>query len=76
MNSKHLFLMGSIALPLTFLLAYDFFPNFNQTLYIPKPLLIGLMLVILLVGFFITRIQKMIPRGLVSGGKLQLLLIS
>lgn len=58
MKSKHLILMGSIALPLTLLMAYDFFPNFNQILYIPKPVLIGLLLVILLVGFFINRIQK------------------
>ena len=58
MKSKHLILMGLIVLPLTLLMVYDFFPNLNQILYIPKPVLIGLLLVILLVGFFINRIQK------------------
>ena len=58
MKSKHLILMGLIVLPLTLLMVYDFFPNLNQILYIPKSVLIGLLLVILLVGFFINRIQK------------------
>lgn len=58
MKSRHLILMGLIGLPLTLLMAYDFFPNINKLLYIPKPILIGLLILILLVGFFINRIQK------------------
>ena len=58
MRSRHLFLMGLIALPLTLLMAYDFFPSFSSLLSVPKPILIGLLLLILLVGFLINRIQK------------------
>lgn len=48
---------GVILLSITFLMGYDFFPKLNGFLYIPKPIVIGLLLLVLLFGLFMTRFQ-------------------
>lgn len=58
MKSRHVFLILLLVLPITVLLAYDFFPKFNEMFHIPKPLFIGLILLILLGGFLENRYLK------------------
>ncbi|ARJ37639.1 hypothetical protein CSV71_15360 [Sporosarcina sp. P21c] len=58
MKRRHTFLIVLLVLHITVLLAYDFFSNFNELFYIPKLLFIGLILLILLGGFFENRYLK------------------
>ncbi|MCM3636265.1 hypothetical protein M3152_00935 [Sporosarcina luteola] len=58
MKHKNWILSGFILLPITLLMAYDFFPELNGFLQLSKPLLIGLILIFLFSGFFINRFQK------------------
>ena len=47
-----------VLLAMTVLLAYDFFPTFNNLISISKPLLITLIIIIVLVSIFSNRTQK------------------
>lgn len=47
-----------ILIPLSLLMAYDFFPKFNDFLFLLKPMQIGLLLLLILLGFFTKHIQK------------------
>lgn len=47
-----------ILLAMTVLIAYDFFPTFNNLIIIPKSLLITLIIIIVLVSIFLNRTQK------------------
>lgn len=58
MKHKTWILSGFILLSVTLLLAYDFFPEVNGFLQLPKPLFIGLFLLTLFSGFFINQLQK------------------
>lgn len=58
MKHKNWILFGGILLSITFLIANDFFPELNEVLQLPKPLFIGLILIFLFAGFFISRFQK------------------
>ena len=58
MKRKDWILMGLILLSITELMAYDFFPQLNELLFVPKPLIIILLLLILFSGFFVTRLQN------------------
>lgn len=48
MKKRYLISMGFTILLLTFLMAYDFFPTFQDLLHIPKLILIGLLLLVFL----------------------------
>ncbi|GEN82708.1 hypothetical protein SLU01_10200 [Sporosarcina luteola] len=58
MKGAHLLLMGFTLILITLLMAYDFFPSFNDLLHIPRSIFIGLLLVIILIGFINNRVQK------------------
>ncbi|WOV82977.1 hypothetical protein PGH26_08470 [Sporosarcina jeotgali] len=57
MKHKDLILMALILLSITALMAYDFFPQLSELLFVPKPLIIMLLLLILFSGYFVTRLQ-------------------
>lgn len=58
MKGKELYVMIFILIPLTLLMVYDFFPKLNGFLFLPKPMLIGLLLLIVSLGFFTKHFQK------------------
>ncbi|VDG97951.1 Uncharacterised protein [Lysinibacillus sphaericus] len=58
MNNKNWIMIGLLIISITMLMAYDFFPKLNDLLYIPKPVVIGVSLIILFFGFFATRLLK------------------
>lgn len=58
MKKLNFALMLLMLLSVTVLLAYDFFPTFNNLIIIPKPLLITLIIIIVLVSIFSNRTQK------------------
>ena len=58
MKKLNLALMLVMLFAMTVLLAYDFFPKFNNLIIIPKPLLITLIIFIVLASIFSNRIQK------------------
>ncbi|MHC8516605.1 hypothetical protein [Sporosarcina sp. ITBMC105] len=58
MKGKELYVMIFILIPLTLLMAYDFFPKLNDFLFLPKPMLIGLLLLVVLLGFFTIHFQE------------------
>ncbi|MFD1928413.1 hypothetical protein ACFSFY_10150 [Sporosarcina siberiensis] len=52
-------LLGITALVLlTFLMIYDFFPKFISYIYIPKSMLLGLILLTFLIGIFMSHFDK------------------
>lgn len=50
MKNSYLISMGFTILLITLLMAYDFFPRFQDLFYIPKVIIIGLLLLVLLFG--------------------------
>lgn len=58
MSKRWLLMAGLTVLPLTLLIAYDFFPTLNDSLHIAKPVFFTMLLVILLAGFFSHRLEK------------------
>ncbi|WP_432355817.1 hypothetical protein [Sporosarcina sp. A2] len=58
MKRKDWILMGLILFFITVIMAYDFFPKLNNLVSIPQPVVIGLIVLSLLLGFFVTRLQK------------------
>ncbi|MDW0109682.1 hypothetical protein [Sporosarcina aquimarina] len=47
-----------IALSATIVIAYDFFPKLNEIVTIPRPVVMLLLLLIVSLGFFVTKLRK------------------
>ncbi|MGG0644550.1 hypothetical protein ABE021_11475 [Sporosarcina gallistercoris] len=58
MNIKSWIPFALIMSSFTIIMAYDFFPGLNNLLSVPKQVIILLMLLIVLLGFFVTRLRK------------------
>lgn len=58
MNNKNWIPIGLIIIAITMLMAFDFFPNLNDLLNIPKPVVIVFLLLILFLGFYTTPLLK------------------
>lgn len=55
MKNKTSIFAGFTLISITLLMVYDFFPELNGFIQIPKPVFIGLVLLILFSGFFLNR---------------------
>ncbi|WP_039043211.1 hypothetical protein [Sporosarcina sp. ZBG7A] len=58
MINKNWIPIGLIIIAITMLMAYDFFPKLNDLIYIPKPVVIVFLLLILFLGFNTTPLLK------------------
>ena len=58
MKKTNVFIIVLLLLSMTTLLAYDFFPDLIEFIYLPKSILVGLLIIIVVFSIFSNRFQK------------------